>query len=285
MSRLINIFRVGQFLLACCAFGLGCTSAGAAEKNSYTLGVMPNLPAVTLHKSWTPFVEQLSRELGIKIELKLYDKLATFLDETKAGQPDFIYSAPNTFYLAYQKQKYIPLVRSSNLFRGRVFVRKDSPYTTISELRGKSIAFAGPMNVCSVITRQAMLSNLGELDFNSTFSGSAINVAKSVLLGKVDAGAALDTSMMNDLPEMANEFRILMETEKIAPHPLAAHPRVPKKIQLAFADAVMAMASSEQGRKMLEIVKLAKPVKAEFQRDYAFFSAFDFEHLDKQHGK
>jgi len=256
-------------------------SAIAAEPRTNTLAVVPNLPAVTLHKNWTPFVEELSRELGVKIELKLYEKINSFLDETNAGAADFIYSAPNMFFLAHQKQKYIPLVRSSETIRGLVFVRKDSPYIKVSELRGKTIAFVGPKNICSVITRHSILTGQGAIDYNAFFSGSTINVAKSVLLGKADAGATLDTSMLTDLPEMLNEFRIILETEKIAPHPLAAHPRVPKKLQEAMTAAVLAMDKSDRGRRMLQTVKLSKPIKADFKRDYAFFGSIDLGGFDK----
>lgn len=260
---------------------LPCLCA-AAERQSYTLAVIPNLPAVQLHKNWTPLAEHLSRELGVKIELKLYDTINAFLDETQSGQADFIYSAPNMFFLAYTKQKYIPLVRSSNMLRGLVFVRKDSPYSQVSELKGKTIAFVGPKNVCSIITRHSMMTGQGAIDYNVAFSGSTINVAKSVLLGKADAGATLDTSMMTDLPELKNEFKVLLETEKLAPHPLAAHPRVPRKVREAIASAVLALNTSDQGKKMLEAVKLANPVRADYKRDYSLFSEVDFGRLDRQ---
>jgi phosphonate transport system substrate-binding protein len=282
MSRYYKKLCSIYFAITCLTIGLCVSPAFAAEKSSYTLAVIPNMPAVTLHKNWTPFVEYLSRELGVKIELKLYDKIGTFLDESQAGQADFIYSAPNMYYLAYQKQKYVPLVRSATMIQGRVFVRKDSPYTKVSELQGKKIAFVGPKNVCSIITRQALLTGQGSIDYNASFSGSTVNVAKSVLLGKVDAGASLDVSMMSDVPEMANEFRVILETEKIASHPLAAHPRVPKELQDALTAAVLALDSSAQGKKILGAVKLTKPIRADFKRDYSFFSEFDFERLDKQ---
>lgn len=257
-------------------------SGATAEKRVYTLAVIPNLPAMALYKNWTPFVEQLSRDLGIQLELKLFDKVTTFLEVTQSGQPDFIYSAPNMFFLTYQKQKYVPLVRSSTMLHGRVFVRKDSPYTKISDLKGKSIGFVGPKNVCSVITRHSLLTGQGKIDYTTTYAGSTINVAKSVMLGKVDAGATLDISMMNDLPELVKEFRILLETEPIAAHPLAAHPRVPVKLQEAMTTAVLALDRQEQGRRILETVKLSKPVKADYKRDYSVFAQYNFDLLDKQ---
>lgn len=259
-------------------------SPASAAKKVYSLAVVPNLPAVTLHKNWTPLVDYLSHELGVKIELKLYDKITTFLEETKAGQADFMYAAPNMFFLAYEKQKYIPLVRGSNTLQGQVFVRKDSPYSKVSDLKGKTIAIVGPKNVCSVITRHALLTGQS-IDFNVFYSGSSINVAKSVLVGKADAGATLDSSMIEDFPDMQKEFRVIMKTEKVAPHPFSAHPRVPKKVRDAATTALLDLDKTEKGRKILEAVKLAKPVKADFKRDYSFFNDVDFGRLDKQQPK
>jgi phosphonate transport system substrate-binding protein len=87
--------------------------------------------------------------------------------------------------------------------------------------------------------------------------------------------------MMNDIPDMINEFRILLETEQIAPHPLAAHPRVPKALQDRLTAAVLALNASEKGRVILEATKLNKPVKADYKRDYSFYANVDFERLDK----
>jgi phosphonate transport system substrate-binding protein len=250
-------------------------SLSAEPVTSYTLAVVPNQPAITLYKNWTPLVQHLSKQLGVNIELKLYDKIDVFLAEARKGTPDFTYSAPNMFYLAYQKQKYVPLVRSSQPLQGLIFVRKDSPYTRVSDLKGKTIAFVGPRNICSVITRHAIRTGQGAIDYNDSFSGSTINVAKSVLLGKADAGATLDTSVMNDAPEMLNEFRIILRTEKIAPHPLAAHPRVPKKLQEAVTQTVLALEQSEDGRRILKDAKLVSPMKCNFKRDYSFFARVD----------
>lgn len=282
MSFMHKAFRrFWAAMMAGLVLSICCCSAKAAETRTYTLAVIPNMTTMTLHKNWTPFVEQLSKSLGIKLELKLYDKIGTFLEDTLDGKADFIYSAPNMFYLAHQKQNYIPLVRSSHMIRGQVFVRKDSPYTKISDLKGKNIAFVGPKNICSVITRHSLNTGQGAIDYNTSYSGSTVNVAKIVLLGKADAGATLDISMTGDIPELVNEFRILLETEKIAPHPLAAHPRVPKTLQDAVTATVLAFDSKEHSRKMLEAVKLVKPIRADFKRDYAFFAGYHFEMQDK----
>ena len=247
------------------AFG----ACGAGTK-AYTLAVVPSQPAMMLHKVWTPFAERLARDIGAPVELKLYDTMPSFLAECESGKPDFVYISPNLFSLVHKKQKYDPLVRSAIKIRGQIFVRKDSPYQRIRDLQGKTIAFVGPTSVCSVLTQHALAQGQGPIGYNAEFSGSSINVAKSVLLGKVDAGAMLDASLLAELPDR-DQIRVLMETKEIAPHPLAAHPRVPPSVRTAVVRAVLALAGSMSGRALLASTRLAAPVRADFRRDCAHF--------------
>lgn len=282
MPRQRTVIATLCLIFCIIAGSLPVIPAHAKEKPVYTLALIPNLPAVTLHKNWTPLIEYLERETGEQFDLKLYDKIESFVTEVNAGRVDFVYTSPNLFYTAHQRQKYVPLVRSADMIRGQLFVRKDSPYTCVEDLHGKTVAFVGSRTVCSILTRQALLKDIGESDYRVSFNGSSVNVAKSVLIGKTDAGAALDMTMVRELADMKNEFRTIMETEKVAPHPLAAHPRVPRTVQQKVTAKLLALNNQEQGRKILETIKMARPVKADFNRDYRLFSRYDLDRLDRQ---
>lgn len=263
--------RIAAAILAVAIAG----SARPADGPMYTLAVVPNRPALVLHKTWTPFVERLSRDAGVPLQLKLYERLATFLDDSAAGAPDFIYSAPNMFFEAYRAQGYVPLVRGSRPLSGIVFVRKDSPYRKVEDLRGKTVAFVAPKSLCAVITRHAVETSGMRIDYTATFVGSTVNVAKMVVLRKADAGVMLDASLVSDNPDLAKELRIILQTRPLAPHVLAAHPRVPAKARERVAEAVLRMGTAEDARALLATVKIAEPVRAEYQRDYALFEAID----------
>jgi phosphonate transport system substrate-binding protein len=271
-----------RLAVALCAPALIAGPARAADPAPLKLAVVPNLPPVTLHKLWTPFVERLSRDTGLPIALKLYDRVGVFLDECDAGSPDLLFAAPNMFFLSHRKQGYVPLVRSERKLVGTIFVRKESPYRTIADLRGKSIAFVGPRNICSVITRHALATAGTPIDFNASFTGSTVNVAKSVLLGKADAGATLDGALVTDVADALPELRTILETPPVASHPLAAHPRVPPDVRERIAQAILALARTEDGQKLLASVRLASPIRADFDRDYRLFDDVDFEALDRQ---
>ena len=272
-----NVARRCLLVLA----GLACACLVAGAGRTYTLAVIPSLPPVALHKAWTPLVRDLSREAGLELELKLYGTFPEFLADCEAGGPDFIYISTNLYFLVHEKQKYLPLVRSSVGISGLVFVRRDSPCQKVRDLQGRTIAFVGPKNVCSVITRYALAAGEGNLDYNASFSGSTINVAKSVLLGRVDAGAILDAKQAGEFVETHPDFRILLRTPKIAPHPLVAHPRVPRTDREALVRAVFAIAATESGRALLDSVGLGQPTGAEFQRDYALFGDPGYQKIQR----
>jgi phosphonate transport system substrate-binding protein len=252
-------------------------SARSEDARGYTLAVLPNRPALALHKAWTPFAERLSREAGERIQLRLYERLATFLGDSQAGTPDFIYAAPNMFYEAYRAQGYVPLVRGSRMLAGVVFVRKDSPYKTLRDLQGKTVAFVGPKSLCAAITRHALATSGMPIEYNATFIGSAVNVAKMVVLRKADAGAMLDMSLASEAPEVAKQLRIILQTPPIPPHVLAAHPRVSPEARERVAAAALAMGTAADGRALLAEVKLAAPVRAEVERDYGLFETIGLD--------
>jgi phosphonate transport system substrate-binding protein len=267
--------RPTRAVAALVALGLATGAGATTGIGPLTLAVVPNRPALALHKSWSPFVAALQAETGLRIELKLYERLAPFLEAGKAGVPDLLYAAPNMYFEAHRAQGYVPLVRGSQKFSGLVFVRKDAPYRTVKDLHGKVIAFVGPSNLCAVITRHALATTGTTIDYNATFSGSTINVANMVAIGKADAGATLDVSLATDAPELLGQLRTILETPPFAPHPLAAHPRVAPETRERIALAVLRLAGSPAGKRLLAEVRLADPVRADHERDYMTFDAID----------
>ncbi len=111
------------------------------------------------------------------------------------------------------------------------------------------------------------------------FAGSSSNVYKTVLLGKADAGAVLDIDFDTQPPEVQAQLRPLVRTYKMAPHPIAANPRVPAQLQHAVTAAVLRMGGSEKYRRLLQPVHLDHPVKADYARDYRPLEKMDYDAL------
>jgi phosphonate transport system substrate-binding protein len=76
-----------------------------------------------------------------------------------------------------------------------------------------------------------------------------------------------------------SQLREIVETPLMAPHPLSANPHVSRQTREAVIKAVLAMAATPDGAELLKTLKLADPVVADYQKDYAFLEAIDIKGL------
>ncbi len=253
--------------------------ANAAEVEPYTIAVIPSTPTVAMHAKWSPLLERLTEKTGQRFELKLYERMAEFERDIGDGIPEFIFASPIQTVIAYQMQRYVPLVRGGKAISVGLFVRKDSPIRSIEDLTGKTISFVGNKNLCSVFIRHLLAKQGKPLSYESTYAGSTSNVIKSVLLGKSTAGAVFLPELERESVENRNQLRSIVETPKIAPHPLSAHPRVPQPVREKVKKAILEIASDKEGAELLRSVRLPAPVAADYRQDYRSLELIDVKSL------
>lgn len=114
------------------------------DRSVYTLAVPPLSPPVQMYNEWRPLIEQLSKETGTDIQLKVYNTISALESDVIKGVPDFAFTNPYHMVLAKRAQGYIPLVRDKTPLVGILVVHKDSPINSIQDLNGKEIAFPAP---------------------------------------------------------------------------------------------------------------------------------------------
>ncbi len=143
-----SIRMIGVRCLTVAALMLGAIPfASAGQKDPYVFAVIPSAPPVTTHALWAPLVERLSRDTGLPLRLKVYDKMSDFENDILNGVPDFIFASPFQAVVAHEKQGYIPLIHGGTPVSAELFVRKDSPISTVDDLSGRTIAFIGNKNL------------------------------------------------------------------------------------------------------------------------------------------
>lgn len=248
--------------------GPALAAPAAPDRVPLVLALIPQAPALEMHDRWTPLAARLSALAGVPIQLKLYDDMEVFERDFAAGVPDLLFAHPSMAAAAHRAQGYVPLVRDRAETSGLLLVRKDSPYRTITDLDGRQVAFAGARAFCTIITQDLMRAQAVDLDFRPILTGSTRNVLRAVALGKVDAGASLDFNLAAEPAELRDQLRVLGSTRRMAPHPLGAHPRVPAEVRERLIAAVLQMAAAPADRPLLARVRLADPVRADYERDY-----------------
>jgi phosphonate transport system substrate-binding protein len=226
-----------------------------------------------------PFVERLSRETGLEFRLRMYDKMAEFEREIWSGAPDFIFASPIQTVVARKTTGYLPLVRGSKPVSIGLYVRKDSPIKTMDDLVGKKVSFVGNKNLCSVYVRHLLSVHKNQLAYTNEYAGSTKNVIFNVILGKSDAGGVFVPEMMTESEDTRSQLRQIVVTPEIAPHPLSAHPRVPKMDRDAVKKSVLAIAQQAGTEELFKNLRMGAPMSADYDRDYRSMEVINIEEL------
>lgn len=222
-----------------------------------------------MYKRWSPFIEKISEDTGIKFKIKVYDHVLEFENELMHGLLDFAYLHSIQEAQAYISQNYIPLIRSERYCKGAIFVAKNSQVKNLEDLKGKKIALVSQRSLCSIILQDALMGKKNSEGVNIIYGGSPTNVYKNVLLNKTVAGGTLDVALNKESDEVFSKLRLIYETPSMAPHPIAAHPRISEKLRNMVKEAIMRISQDNDGVELLRKVRMPPPlVYADYSWDY-----------------
>lgn len=246
----------------------GRGDAREESRPGYVLGVLPQATPIAMYQRWNPLVERLAERTGVPLRLKVYDDMGAFERDFLAGGPDLIFAHPLMAVDAHRRQGYEPIVRDRRQITAFLFVRKDSPFRSVSDLEGRRIAFVGSSNYCTGLVEAMLARSKVRLSFDRHFAGSSLNVLRAVILGRAEAGATLDMAFQAEPEDMRELVRPILSSGKTAFHPVSAHPRVPREIQARLTAGILAMATVPADRALLAAVSMPDPEGADYARDY-----------------
>jgi len=241
--------------------------AGQTTKSVDTelmLGVFPYLPARQLAEQLAPLNSALAAAAGRAVQLRSASSFGNFLDNVAGGGYDLILVQPFDYTIAAQRG-YLPLVRVDGDIDAHAFVRADSPYQSLADLKGRSVAMP-PF--------EAAMSRLGRLGLIAAglVPGRDISVdyrrAHDSCLQQVQQGlaAACITSQLAlaIVPkEVSGNLRSIAEMGSVPGMVFLAHPRVPEDLRNRWRAEMLSWGSSEAGRKIITETHLGPfvPVK------------------------
>lgn len=241
--------------------------SGAADK-TFTLAVVPQLPAVEIHAKWAPFAEKISAELGVDIRIKTYSSIPQFEADLLSGAPDFAFMNPYHEVMAKKAQGYIPLVRDKTPLVGIIVARKDKGINSVQDLKDKEIAFPAPNAFAASLYMRALLIEKAKITFVPLYVKTHTNVYLHVLLSKASAGGGVNNTFQREPEDLKNRLKVIYETPGSAPHPLSAHPRVPASLRKRFIKAVLDLAGDKNNKDMFNNIQMPGPAEADYKRDY-----------------
>lgn len=251
---------------------LGLTSLPALAADWRTdyptirLAIVPSENEDGLLHRWAPMIDFLSRELRVKLVMRPATDYAAVIEAQRAGQVHIGYYGAASFARALMTGVKIGAFAcnvspiSGRGYYSVFFVRADSPYQTIADLRGKNIGFVDPNSTSGY---QVPLFTLDKLHINpETFfsrtllAGSHENAIIALANGTVDVAAnswtseaysnlqrMLNKGMLknrNGSPMLATDFRIILKSPLIPNGPYAYLDALPEAMKADIRNAFFA---------------------------------------------
>ncbi|MCP3379695.1 phosphonate ABC transporter substrate-binding protein [Bradyrhizobium sp. CCGUVB4N] len=192
------------------AAALAFTASASAEdwKAKYpelTFAVVPAENASGVTERWAPFMSYLSKELGVKVTLRIANDYAAVIEGQRAGNIQIACYGSASFARArLTGVKTDAFASDLNADGGTgyysvFFVKANSPYKNIDQLKGKNLGLVDPNSTSGNNVPRFELDKMGIADVDTYFSkvvftGSHENAILALAQGTVDVAANQWTS-------------------------------------------------------------------------------------------
>jgi phosphonate transport system substrate-binding protein len=252
-----------SLLIAAATLAFAGTAADVAHAQSWAkqypelvFAVVPAENASGVTERWGPFLDHLSKELGTKVTLRIANDYAAVIEGQRAGNVHIAQYGPASYARAYiTGTKVEPFVTSVNQdgslgYFSVFYVKADSPYKKIEDLKGKNLGLVDPNSTSGNNVPRFALNQM-KIDPEAFFgkvvyTGSHENAVIAVQQGTVDVAAnwwnsdddSNLTRMVNKGLAKKENFRIIFKSEMIANSPFAYLASLPPELKAAIRKTV-----------------------------------------------
>ena len=256
-------------LLALMAGSLAATATPAlaedwkAKYPEIVFGKIPDENASGTMDRYAPFMEFLSKEIGTKVTLRVAQDYAAVIEGQRAGQIQIGYYGPASYARAVMVgAKIEPVAIEVNQdgtkgYYSVFYVKKDSPYHKIEDLKGKNLGLVDPNSTSGNNVPRFSLNKMGidpETYFGKVvYTGSHENAVIALGQGTVDVAANWwndeNESMLKRMERKGmakyDDYRIIFKSEQIVNSPIAVMSDLPAELKQKIAEAILAFPVKE----------------------------------------
>jgi phosphonate transport system substrate-binding protein len=266
-----------RIVLAGAAASVFSVSAASAQewKAKYpeiTFAMIPAENGSGVTERYTPFVNYLSKELGIKVNLRIANDYAAVIEGQRAGNIHIAFYGPASFARArltgVKTDAFVIDVNAdgSKGYYSVFYVLAKSPYQNISDLKGKNLGLVDPNSTSGNNMPRFKMNQMG-IDPDTFFSkviftGSHENAMLALAQGTVDVAANLwhaddDSNLMRMLaknmlkasdgtPMKKEDFRIIAKSDLIINTLYAYLSDLPEDMKVAIKKAFLDAPEKDQ---------------------------------------
>ncbi len=217
----------------------------------YSFGIVPQQSASKLASHWVPILSYISKTSGVKLVFKTTRDIPAFEQQLSGGHYDFAYMNPYHYTVFHDQTDYEAILKARDKhIRGIIVVRKDSPYKTLEDLDGASLAFPSPYAFAASMLTRAEL-NRRNIHYYPFYVSSHDSVYRNVEQQRFPAGGGVIRTLNTMDPEVSDKLRILWTSREFTPHAIAVHNKVPEEHRIAIQKAFIEMENNTEGKALL----------------------------------
>lgn len=221
-----------------------------------TLAVIPAENASGVTDRYEPFVDYLSKELGVPVKLRVANDYAAVIEGQKAGNIHLAFYGPASYARAHKVtsggvEPFVTTINSDGSvgYYSVAYVKKDSSFKSIEDLKGKNLGLVDPNSTSGNNVPRFALDRKGidpEQFFGKViFAGSHENAVTALLQGTVDVAfnwwnSEKDSNfsrMVNKNMAKEDDVRIVYKSELIQGSPYAYLTSLPGDLKKAVTQA------------------------------------------------
>ncbi len=255
--------------------GLVSSVHGQAQE-PLRLGIVPIYDAKTTIRIFQPLAVYLQQTLARPVKLVSAPSMEMFIDRAADDQYDVLYVHISGYLTLSAAGKISIVARGEPPFHGIAIVRADSPYRSISDLKGARIAAVSKASLAGFVFMRVLFEEAGMdiyRDAAVSFTNRVEAIPFMVINGKADVGLfAEDTYARSSVYEATkDQLRVLARSVDIPQFPFAVRTTMDKTQRERIQSALAAIdGSSEFENNFLRELKLDRLVAAD-DGDYAEF--------------
>ncbi len=244
--------------VAAVAGSAATTSWAQSWKSAYPELVMAVVPAENasgVTERYAPFVEYLSKELGTKVTLRVANDYAAVIEGQRNGSIHLAGYGPASYARAIVTgvavEPFATTVNNDGTigYYSVFYVKADSPYKTIDDLKGKNLGLVDPNSTSGNNVPRFALNKMKinpETFFSKvTYTGSHENAVIALQQGTVDVAANWwNSDTDSNLTRMANknlakkdDYRVIYKSDLIPNSPFAYLANLPPDLKAAIVKA------------------------------------------------
>lgn len=256
------------FIAAAAALTLSAGAASAqdwkAQYPELVFAIIPAENASGVTDRYAPFVSYLSQQLGTKVTLRIANDYAALIEGQRAGNIHIAQYGPSSFARALMTgAKIDAFAIEVNLdgtkgYHSVLYVKADSPYKTIEDLKGKNLCLVDPNSTSGNNVPRFSMSKMGinpdQFFGKVVYAGSHENAVIGVQQGTCDAAFnwwndEQESNLMRmDRKGMAkySDYRIIFKSGQIVNSPVAYLDSLPEGLKAKIRDAFFSIEKNDK---------------------------------------